>query len=79
MSKEACALFEMKLKQLSKILSGKKYMGGANKQKTKQKGLKSRLKKHKSLTSAAGVKSPRKQGNDDDDNGGCLTIKGRKN
>ena len=81
-AKEACEMFEVRAKMLSKILSRKKYLGGGG----KIKGSKERLKKRKSRRSDIAVKKP-EEDNDDDDNDNQppapkesrSTIKGRPN
>ena len=57
MAKEACEMFSVTAKMLSKILLGKKYLGGSG----KGKG----LRKRKSDKSDTGEKKP--DDNDDDD------------
>ena len=61
-AKEACQKFEVRLKQLSKILSGSKYKEGTDTKK-EQKGPKARGKKHKSVHSHVTVKEPEDEGN----------------
>ena len=80
-AKEACEMFEVRAKMLSKILSGKKYLSGGG----KMKGPKERLKKRKSRRSDTAVKKPEKDDDDDDDDQppapkeSRSTIKGRPN
>ena len=68
-SKEACSLFNVRPKQLSKILSGKKYTGGTEKCKAEEMGPHLRQKKQKSATSTMAIKRPDK-GDDSDNNDG---------
>ena len=58
-AKEACELFEVHAKQLSKVISGKKYLGGMQKKMARDHGT-----KRKSTNSKKGTK---KQDNDDGD------------
>ena len=62
--KEACRKFEVREKQLSNILSGSKYKGGADPKDTK--GPLARGKKHKSMKSNTAIKEPEQD--DDNDN-----------
>ena len=59
MAKEACELFEVHAKQLSKVISGRKYLGGMQKKTGKDCGM-----KRKSTSSKKGTKKQ-----DDDDSG----------
>ena len=58
MAKEACESFEVWAKQLSKLLSGKKYLGGAveGKHTTEKKGPKDQLKRKKTIRVASVIK-----------------------
>ena len=58
MAKEACELFEVCVKQLSKVISGRKYLSGTQKKMAKDCGM-----KRKSTSSKKGTKKQ------DDDNG----------
>ena len=62
-AKEACRKFEVREKQLSKILSGSKYKGGMD-AKSDMKGPLARSKRHKSVRSHIVVKQPEQEDND---------------
>ena len=56
-AKEACESFQVWAKQLSKLLSGKKYLGGTTEAKNlEKKGLKEQLKCKKSVRAATTIK-----------------------
>ena len=61
-----CRKFEVREKQLSKILSGSKYKGGMD-PKRDMKGPLARGKKCKSVMSNIAVKQPEQEDNDDND------------
>ena len=58
MAKDACTMFNVNAKHLSKILLGKKYAGGKKKAETEVPGPKQCKKKHKSLKSHTVHKDP---------------------
>ena len=81
-AKEACEMFEVRAKMLSKILSEKKYLGGG----VKMKGPEERLKKRKSRKSDTAVKKLGEDNNNDDNDDqppapkdNRSTVKGRPN
>ena len=56
-AKEACESFQVWAKQLSKLLSGKKYLGGTTEaKKLEKKGLKEWLKHRKSVRAGTVIK-----------------------
>ena len=67
--KEACELFQVRAKQLSQVLTSRKYLTGGDKKGT---GPKARGKKSKSIPSAGAMKKAKtgkeKDHNNDDDN-----------
>ena len=64
-AKEACQLFNIWVKQLSRVLTGRKYLRGGDKKGT---GPRMRGKKRKSVPSMGVMKKPKmKEGDDDDD------------
>ena len=62
-AKEACESFEVQAKQLSKLLSGKKYLGSTaeGKHMTEKKGPKDQLKRKKSIRVAYAIKDEEKE------------------
>ena len=65
MAKEACELFQVQAKQLSKVLTGRKYLGGSQAQKRKEKHdtEKEQLKKKKRKVTATVSVDPDKEDN----------------
>ena len=75
--KEACGLFNVTAKNLSRVLTGKKYLGGAQ---AHAWGPMDRGKKRKSMKSVTAVKSGgTNKGDDNDNDGGHTTVKGCTN
>ena len=74
-AKEACQLFNVQVKQLLRVLTGRKYLGGGDKKET---GPKTRGKKWKSVTSSSEMKKVKtKEDNDDDNNTSHQKVKDR--
>ena len=61
-TKEVCELFDMRAKQLSLVITGKKYLGGMQK-----KGPKEHLKQRKSRMSHTAVKQPEEEGEEEEE------------
>ena len=70
-AKEACKLFWVRAKQLSKVITGKKYLGG-----TKKKGPLDQGVKRKRSRSKMAMKEP-EDDDDDDKNTNCQKVKDR--
>ena len=57
-TKEACEAFDVRAKQLLRVLKGWKYLGGASRKADKTSGLATRGKRQKSTTDHTAMKEP---------------------